>query len=294
MGSVYILPSQPDCLEGFGWLAQEVRQANGEALVMRVKRFEGVPDAELVGRFNAARRAEYEELEASLSDLVAEVPDEATAEARLSALERLKKLRKRHAEILRRDFFGSPEGVMVAIKLAQLGRKLTGDVQEVVVARVNAEDFRGRVWVTRPQPHVDRLASVWLVRRFIDPGVVVRYDHEAREGEVSFDMAGAEFGHTGNLCTFETLLAAFGLENLALRAVAEIVHELDLQDGRYARPEVAGLDAVLEGWRQLPLSDEALEAHGTALFEGLYTSLAASQPTDTAAPGQTHIKEHHS
>jgi hypothetical protein len=131
--------------------------------------------------------------------------------------------------------------------------------------------------VTRPRPHVDRLACIWLIRRFINPTAAIRYSLTPEPDEVAFDMRDGEFGHRGNLCTFETMVATFALEEPSLHTMGEIVHEIDLRDGRYTRPETAGVDAVLKGWLLASFSDAALEAHGVALFEGLYTALAREQ-----------------
>lgn len=241
---------------------------------MHVERFESMTNAELVEHFHTARRQDCETLDCQLSELLQEAHADAAAEARQRMLETLEKLRKRHAELSRIDFFGSPEGAAVAARLTELGQVLTaGQEPEVEVRQADAQAFRQRTWVTRPRPHVDRLASIWLIRRFIDPEAAIRYADAATEGDVSFDMPGAQFGHMGNLCTFETLMHAFGLSDAGLRAIAEIIHELDLCDGRYARPEMAGLEAILDGWRQSDLADEELEQHGAALFEGLYLHL---------------------
>jgi len=121
---------------------------------------------------------------------------------------------------------------------------------------------------------VDRLASAWLIRRFIDPEAEIRYSETPEPDEVTFDMPDAELGHQGNHCTFETLIATFGLEeDSALGPLAEIVHEIDLRDGLSARPEIPGIDGLLRGWASAAWSDADLERHGTALFEGLYLSL---------------------
>jgi hypothetical protein len=137
--------------------------------------------------------------------------------------------------------------------------------------------YRDKRWVTRPRPHVDRLACIWLIRQFIDPNAVIRYSLTRDPDEVAFDMREGEFGHRGNLCTFETMVAAFGLDELRLHAIGEIVHEIDLRDGRYAHPETAGVDAILKGWLLARLSDAELEAYGVALFEGLYAALSRGQ-----------------
>jgi hypothetical protein len=276
---VYLLPERADTLESFQWLAQEIKHAQGEALVLRVEAFEGMTEAEIVGRFQEARRSEYEELAGQIIDLLEVLPDGVLPDKRLEGLDGLEKLRKRHGDIAQRDFFATPEGRAVAAKLAQLSARLTADsTSPEAVEPVNLADYVGKVWVTRPRPFVDRLASAWLIRRFIDLKAVIRYRDTPEAGEVGFDMPHARFNHVGNLCTFEVLLAAFGLDAPELHPLAEIVHDLDLRDGRYARPEAAGLEAVLSGWRHLPLEDAELEARGIALFEGLFQSLGAGEP----------------
>ncbi|HYM70823.1 MAG TPA: chromate resistance protein ChrB domain-containing protein [bacterium] len=273
-GGVYVLPTREDCLEAFQWLAQEVEQANGEALLMRVERFEGLDDAELVALFQQARKRDYEELDALAAQLEKPLGRRTKQPDELSrAREMLAKLRRAHAEIARIDFFDSPERGRAAARLARIAQVITPAAAagpKVPSAAVAA--YRGKRWVTRPRPHVDRLACAWLIRRFINPDAVIRYSERPESGEVAFDLSRGEFGHRGNLCTFETMAQAFGLSDPAVRALAEIVHEIDLRDGRYARPEAAGIDAVLKGWQALP--DAEREAHGVALFEGLYQTLA--------------------
>lgn len=277
-GGVYLLPEQTDTLESLQWLAQEIKHAQGEALVIRVAAFEGLSEMDVISHFHDARRPEYEELAEQVTGLLAALPDDASQEKRLEVLDSLEKLRKRHAEIAKRDFFRTPEGGAVAAKLAQLSTRLTVDSTPMeAVEPVNLADFKGKVWVTRPHPFVDRLASTWLIRRFIDAGAVIRYRDAPEAGEVGFDMLDARFNHVGNLCTFEVVIAAFGIDAPGLLPLAEIIHDLDLQDGLYARPEAAGLEAVMSGWRHLPLTDDELEVRGVTLFEGLYQSLMAGE-----------------
>ena len=128
--------------------------------------------------------------------------------------------------------------------------------------------------MTRPRPFVDRLASAWLIRRFIDPEARIRYDRRPGRHDVTFDMPDAVFGHSGSRCTFETLLRAFRLSEPGFFPIAEIVHEVDLRDGRYLRPEAAGLEAVLRGWLAAGLTDAELEEHGLVLFDGLFAGLS--------------------
>ena len=249
------------------WFAQEIRSAGGEALVMEVERFEGLSEKEVVERFNDARAEAYADLHSAMETF------EGSLEG--ATLKTLDKLRRRFAELRRVDFFDAPAGRQIMAKLTELEQTLSSGLADgAPVNPVDRADYQGKTWVTRPQPHVDRLASAWLIKHFIDVDARIFYRNSAKEGEVSFDMDGAVFGHIGSRCTFETLLAAFTLKDRALIPLAQIVHEMDLRDERYARSEVAGLDALLDGWLASGLSDEELEARGQQLFSGLYTTFS--------------------
>jgi hypothetical protein len=274
-GGLYILPAREECIEALQWLTQEVQQAQGEALMMHVERFEGMSDAHLIELFRAARAAEYTELDAQAATLEERVGTPIVPEARLQLQEALEKLRRRHADIVRVDYFDAPEGTLVASRLARIAQALVPtDAAAIGVSPVSIAAYRDKRWVTRPHPHVDRLACIWLIRRFINPTAVIRYALTAEPGEVAFDMREGEFRHRENLCSFETMVLAFALDNPSLHAIGEIVHEIDLRDGCYARPETTGVDAILKGWLLAQLSDTEREAHGIALFEGLYAAFS--------------------
>ncbi len=272
---VYVLPPHDECVEAFQWLAQEVQQVGGDAVVMRVDRFEGFPDAKLVELFQEACRPKYTELETDAADLEKVLRRGKRAITRAEGLEKLEKLRKRQAEIARVDFFNVPNAVKVNNLLRRIQEQLRqGNLTMAAVAAKKLADYRDVRWVTRPRPHVDRLACAWLIRRFISSTAEIRYAACLESGEVGFDMRAAEFGHEGNFCTFETMMSAFGLKEAGLQGIAEIVHEIDLRDGRYARPETAGLELILKGWLQAGLPDKEIEQRGIALFEGLFTALS--------------------
>jgi len=132
---------------------------------------------------------------------------------------------------------------------------------------------RGGVWVTRPDVHVDRIASAWLIKRFIDPKARFVFG-AAREGAVSFDMFEGEYTHEGDRCTFETLLQRFGLDrDDALRAIAEMVHDLDVKDGKFGREETPGFQRMIGGIVKRHARDEARIERGTELLNDLYESL---------------------
>ena len=274
-GGTHLLPAREECLEAFQWLAEEAKQANGGALVMHVEQFEGLSDAELMERFRQARAEDYAELEAQAHEIEKSLRAQVNPEERSRLQEALNKLQRRHADIVRVDFFDAPEGSLVASKLARLAQALAPrEATAVSVSSTPLAAYRDKRWVTRPRPHVDRLSCIWLIRRFINPQAVVRYSPTPEPGEVAFDMPHGEFTHRGHLCTFETMVHAFSLEDPSLQPIGEIIHEIDLRDGCYVHPETAGVDAVLKGWLLAGLSDPELEAHGVALFEGLYADLS--------------------
>jgi len=135
-----------------------------------------------------------------------------------------------------------------------------------------------RTWVTRPDVHVDRIASAWLIKRFIDPKARFAFG-DAREGAVSFDMFEGDYTHEGDRSTFETLLQRFGLEqDGALRAIAEMVHDVDMKDGKFGRDETPGFERLIAGIVKRNAPDEARIERGAELLNDLYESIQPSPP----------------
>jgi hypothetical protein len=272
-GGPQVMPDRPDCHEAFGWLAQEIHQAGGDAVVMHIQHFAGLTDAQLIELFQAERAAEYGDLDHD----VAALEHKLKASDHTQAKELLTRLQKRYADIAQVDYFGCPAGLQVAARLARIKQVLSPVAPSSAVPQALVADYQDKHWLTSPRPHVDRLACAWLIRRFIDATAVIRYAVQPEPDEITFDMEEGHFGHRGNLCTFETMRLAFNLDDPGLHILAELVHEIDLHDGMYALPEIAGVDAVLTGWLAASLTDAELESHGIALFEGLYAALS-SQP----------------
>lgn len=277
---LYVLPEGDDHLEAFQWLAQQVQEAKGEATIMRVDRFEGMTDAQLIDLFGANCRTKYEQLDRKLDSVHKRFRAAGKKDGALSG-SMLKQLQRQCEDIARLDFFHVPYGQQVATRLRQLKQLYTRARREPAIplnlAKADLSAYQDLTWVTRPRPHVDRLACAWLIRQFINPKAMIRYSTLPHDNEIGFDMRGAEFGHEGSLCTFESMVHRFGLRTPALDVLGEIVHEVDLRDGLYAHPETAGLDAILKGWLLDKLSDEALERHGIVLFQGLYQNLSRRQ-----------------
>ncbi len=139
-----------------------------------------------------------------------------------------------------------------------------------------------RTWVTREGVFVDRIASAWLIRRFIDPGAKFKFvparGYSPRPGELRFDMFNAEYTHEGERCTFQTLVSRFGLSDRALRAIGEIVHDIDCKDEQFGRPETRGVMRLLRGIADSTTRDADRLERGATLFDDLYTSFTNSRP----------------
>lgn len=264
--STYILPDEPAHRERFQWLAAEVRESGGEATVVHASDIEGVPDQRIIALFNEARAQEYAPLKADLNRFIAANK----RKAREDFGTELERLSARLEELRALDFFESPAGQDAAMQLDRAralhvkgGRK---------PPQLSRKHYHGRTWLTRPGPHIDRVGSAWLIRRFIDHDAsFVFADRPGKFPEaLPYDMVGVEFTHQGDNCTFETLLARFELEEPPLRRIAEAVHAADLDDGKYARAEALGLDRVFKGWVRLGWSDDKILERGAECFDGLY------------------------
>jgi hypothetical protein len=278
---VYILPYRDECLEAFQWLAQEVQHAKGEALIIHVEQFEGLTDAQIVETFRAARQQEYVEIGDRAQELEQTVRQVQSAQQNLKEIrEAIAKLRKRYSETVRIDFFDCPASTQVAAQLLRIEQALASNPPNSDHPLPAAlTDYQTKRWVTRPRPFIDRIACAWLIRRFINPGAAIRYSLDPEPDEVAFDMKEAEFGHRGNLCSFETMLQRFELDRPGLQAIAQMVHELDLRDGQYICPEAEGIERIVRGWLLMGLADAELEARGIALFDGLQMALSRQKPS---------------
>ena len=269
--SVYVLPLRDETVEDFQWLAREIAADGGEATVCSASFLLGVSDDDLVASFVATREAEYADI-ATAADAVAPGDTEAT----------LSRLTRRLAAAAAIDHFEAPARTAAERALAAAAERLRGEPPRTRSAPEGpSETPRGRTWVTRSGVFVDRIASAWLIRRFIDPDArfafVASTRYRPASGEVRFDMFEAEYTHEGDRCTFEVLLERFGLDDPTLGALAEIVHDIDLKDERYGRAETAGVAAMLEGIAATTRDDAGRLERGAALFDGLYAALGGGR-----------------
>jgi hypothetical protein len=275
---VWVLPASAESTEQFHWLAQEVQGDGGDATLLRVERVENLSDEELVRRFRQAREADYRAVGERYRRLLRTLDRAPRVPARARVHEEAARLARELGRLREIDYFEAPAGVEVQRAKEAVEARLAVPAPTAPPAgRIG--DLRGRTWVTRPRPHVDRLASAWFIRRFVDHEArFVFAAPEARPPEaVPFDMVGAEIGHHGDRCTFETLVAMSGRGEPGLGALAEIVHEADLRDGKFARDEARGLDLAIRGLLATTADDDAVLATGLTLFEGLYAALGGGE-----------------
>jgi hypothetical protein len=266
--STYLLPDQPAHHEHFQWLTKQIRDAGGEATLVRVREIEGLPNEKLVERFNKVREKDYAVLTKALRALIGR-GKKAAAQDFADEVERV----RRQFRVVRQvDFFNSSHAQDVELHLAKLER---GAPAKGALSKVDPKIYRRRTWLTRPRPEIDRVGSAWLIRKFIDPDAkfIFARNVSARPNAVSFDMVEAEFSHHGEDCTFETLTKRFGIRDKAVRKIGEMIHDADLDDAKFQRNECVGIDRILKGWAKEGLSDEQLLEQGFRCFDGLYSFL---------------------
>ena len=277
--SVYVLPRSDSTYEDFQWVLREIAEGGGDASICEARFVDGLSDSQVEALFHAAREADYNQLaeearalQKSLSS-IAQRSDNRPREIE----EHLARLKRQLAEVIRIDFFKTPRREIVERAIsgveAQLGEIQRGPTESAAPS-FHVETLQGRTWVTRKGVHIDRIASAWLIRRFIDPKAEFKFvlskGYRPREGELRFDMFDAEFTHQGNRCTFEVLIERTGLKEAALRPLAEIVHDIDLKDEAFGRPETQGIDRLISGMILAHKGDEARLERGRALFDDLY------------------------
>ena len=282
--AVYVLPDSPESREDFEWLRVEIEGSGGEAVVFAANHLSAEGEAALVDEFRRNRQTLYTELAAELQR---HQPKAQTRRGQPAPRD-IARWRQRFQAIERIDFFGSAGRDRVASLLASLEARRGG------APNANADPgsgdrsrFQNRLWVTRPRPGVDRMASAWLIRRFIDPAASFAFVTDAKSAPadaVPFDMYGGGFGHEGNRCTFETLTARFGVGDHAVARLSEVVHDLDLKDGKFSAPEAVTLGAAIDGLQMSCADDHQLLDQGMILFEAMYRSFSQQRRAPRPRP----------
>lgn len=282
--AVYALPASDDSREDFAWLAKEIEETGGEAIVCEAVLVEGLNDHELKGLFDAARDQDYAKISEEARAVTARLSGEASDGELADAAAQTARLRKQLDVVIAIDFFGASGRLPAQGLVSGLEEsfKKEADVK-TSEATPPVGAVEQRTWVTREHVQVDRIASAWLIKRFIDRQARFKFvpssGYRPETDELRFDMFEGEFTHQGDRCTFEVLLAHAGLADAALSAIGEIVHDIDLKDDKYGRAETAGVRSLIAGIATPGTSDEQRLARGAVLLDGLYDSFAIEQGT---------------
>jgi hypothetical protein len=279
--SVYVIPRNEQTLEDFQWVLREIVQAGAEASICAASFVEGLTDDQVEALFRTARDADYGQIADEAKTVLDAAPPGAsmTDEDRSELEAALTRLKKRFSVVVNLDFFEAQGREAASTLLERIEFRLA-EARNRTDTGVKAGDtsdltqFQRRTWVTRKGVYVDRIACAWLIRRFIDSDASFRFVSERgyrpKTGELRFDMFEGEFTHEGDLCSFEVLLQRFGVRDKALAEIGKIIHDLDLKDSKFKKPEAPGVSALLDGIVASRKPDEARLDRGSTLFDDLY------------------------
>jgi hypothetical protein len=282
--SVYALPNTDEAREDFEWVLREIQTQGGDASLCEARLVDGLTDQEVRSLFMTAREADYRALSTDIRTFAQEaLPPRArnvSEEVRSQVEVAVARFRKRLSDIAKIDFFAAPgreaaEGLIAGLeqRTAPARPASATSSRRLVIA-----DVQERTWVTRKGIHIDRIACTWLIRRFVDPAASFKFvparGYTPAARELRFDMFDAEFTHDGDLCSFEVMLREFALDNPALHAVAEVVHDVDLKETKFDREETGGVDHLIAGLAWAHADDERRAEQGSAIFDALYSYFA--------------------
>lgn len=290
--SVYVLPRTDETVEDFQWQMREIVAGGGEGSVCEANFVDGLTETEIEALFRGARDADYREIVADAQRLLKALASSgrrARTDRRAGQIEAdVGRLKRRLADIVTIDFFGAPSRRAAHEELARIEAQLRPSAVEASGSTAPAEAPRGATWVTRQGVYIDRIASAWLIRRFIDPDARFKFvapeGCRPRAGELRFDMFEAEYTHEGEVCTFETLATRFGIGDPAIRVIAQIVHDIDCKEATFGRPETPGIDRLIAGIAKQHAEDTARLELGAALFDALYAALIATAAKTSRTP----------
>lgn len=286
-GAVYLLPDSDEHQELLKWLVAEVSSLGGEAGFVCAAEVFPLATGELHQLFDTQRVKEYSAVRKELDAFArrfAAVRKGSRPPRGNTLLKQFRKIKTSFATVRKIDFFHCAEGDALAQQLSRWERELaalargkTEDQDQIGGLPIRRQDFQQRTWVTRPRPFVDRIASAWLIKRFIDPKARFVFLPEeklatAKGDMLSYDVAGGDFSHVNDMCTFESLIARFDLHDPALKRLAHIVHDIDLKDDKYGDPAAAGIEAVITGIRSQDVPDEEMLTRGMGIFDALYAT----------------------
>lgn len=274
--SVYVMPATEASREDLSWILKEIVAGGGDGSISEVRFLEGLTDDQVIAQFQAARQSDYEKLIQEAHQLAATWSTEANnpRNPATRANAQVAKLQRQLDTIVGIDFFATPEQGTAILLIKDLAARLAGDGPTLADNTATLDALQGKVWVTRQNLFVDRLACGWLIQRFVDRNAVFKFvasdSYAPKPGEIRFDMFEGEYTHEGDRCTFEVMIKRWGLEAQGLAALAEVIHDIDLKDDKYGRPETNGFSALLTGLAAAQPDDGRRMEEGCRLLENLY------------------------
>ena len=269
----WLLPETAATRQGLETLVDETRAAGGTAWLLRLDA-DNAQSVAFSGMFD--RTSAYAELLADMAHF------DPLAENVTTANKFLRVLRRRYETLMEQDYFPGAGKVEAEARLLTLEATLVSRLspnephfQDGQPERLALADFQKQTWATRHDLWVDRLASAWLIRRFIDRRarfVWLQRVEDCPADALGFDFDGARFTHVAGKVTFEVIAASFGLDDdPALRRLGEAVHYIDV--GGAANEEAAGLEAMIRGLQAQHDEDDALLDAALGVFDALYSGL---------------------
>ncbi|MBL8800524.1 MAG: chromate resistance protein [Planctomycetes bacterium] len=288
--TVYVLPTGDQSLEDFEWVLREIIEAGGQGAICEAGFVGGLSEVDVEALFRAERASDYESIAIEAGALLG---NPSFHESRTEVETALARLRKRHDQVRSIDYLGAPEASVAESLLREIQARLDAGGS---AGTANKKEKRvsdrpvGKTWVTRKGVYIDRIASAWLIRRFIDPKAKFKFvpgrGRKPAKNELRFDMFEGEYTHEGQRCTFEVLLERFALRDPALLAIAEVIHDLDIKDEKFQRPETTGIEQVIAGIAMTNKEDSVRIERGSAVFDDLYAYLSRKTATRKAKGGK--------
>jgi hypothetical protein len=274
--SVYAMPLSEQSREDLSWTLKQIVEGGGDGSISEARFVEGLSDEQILALFHKARKSDYEKLILETNALFAEWSsgESDPRDPAAKGLAQVAKLKRRLDEMAAIDFFQTPERAAAELQLKELGNLLAGHPAAGSEVRGGPTDLMGMIWVTRGNLFIDRIACGWLIRRFVDKVARFKYvpdpHYSPKPGEIRFDMFDGEYTHEGDRCTFEVMIQRLQIQDHALRPLAEVVHDIDLKDEKFARRETDGFNALLTGLVAAHPDDDQRMNEGFRLFDNLY------------------------
>ena len=274
--SVYVMPYLEKSREDLSWTLKQVVDGGGDGSISELRFVEGLSDDQVVSLFQNARKSDYEKLIKDANHLLAECssgnidPNDPSAKV----ISQVAKLQRQFDGIAAIDFFKAPEKGTASLLINDLTARSSGEGTDAAAPTESLDALKGKIWVTRKNIFVDRIACGWLIRRYLDETAAFKYvdsdTYAPNPGEIRFDMFEGDYTHEGDRCTFEVMINRLGLQDHGLRALAEVIHDIDLKENRYNHGETSGLNALLTGLTATEPDDDKRMASGAQIMETLY------------------------